>query len=145
VARHLIFSAGLLLLAGACASYAPSPAPVSASQNAKLELDQAAAACPKPANTATPWIGNWSARTGEAIVKMSIDGANVRGSLTTSVTTFAFTGGVGDTGYINITLSGNDLWDRAEMGGKFPVIQLSSGSDGRSFETIDGFQFRLCT
>ena len=60
------------------------------------------------------------------------------------VTTFAFTGGVSETGFISITMAGNDHWDRAEMSGTFPVVELRAGADGRSFQTMDRRVFRLC-
>ncbi len=151
VPRYLILSTGLLLLAGGCAPNTSSSAPVSGTDLASVEgaaasgVRQAAPACAESADPAQPWVGEWRARSGDAMVTMSIAGEKVRGHLKTSVTTFAFSGGVSDTGYINITLAGNDHWDRAEMGGKFPVVQLRSGSDGRSFDTIDGRKFRLCT
>lgn len=140
--RYIILSAVMTLSIGGCAPNTP-PA-VSASPEISTARESPQAAACRAAGTVEPWIGTWHARSGDAVVTMNITSRTVRGQLISSVTTFAFTGGIDRMGHIDITLAGKDHWDNAEISGNFPVVELRSGSDGRSFETMDGRMFRLC-
>ena len=109
-----------------------------------MSANETSARCAESKDSEKPWIGNWNARNGKAVLRLAINDTSVNGDLKVAGGNFLIRGGIDDLGAMRAALvGGRDHWDRIDLKGTFPRLKVTSASS--RFAVIRGAVFRLCS
>jgi hypothetical protein len=112
------------------------------------EISRKLTACSDATVLEKPWVGRWVARKDKAILTFDIEEEVVRGRVESGDNEFPIFGKVGEDGAIDASIFGRRSWDRMNVRGDFPVLDISypvGGQRSPAFQMLEGKTVRLCS